>query len=315
MSDHGQPAADPFAHVAHFYDLDLEGFDDDVALYLELVDGLGGLDVLELGCGTGRVAVPLAEAGLRVTGVDLSAAMLARARERAGGLPLRLVEGDMRTLDLAERFGAVLLPLGGLQHMASTGEVVAALTTLARHLAPDGVAVVDIEAPHPDDWLPGPRPLIEHWTRPLRSLEGVEGPEDPEDVDSRDAIGGTVTKLVAVEGRPVEALRLVTYHFDVQRPEGPLRRVTQQFELRVITAGELELAGRLAGLRVAAWYGDYDGAPPREGDERLIAVFRHSAFAEAPEEGSEEAFEEAPEEAVEEAPEEAAALAGDEGDA
>ena len=263
MSDPGEPAADPFAQVARFYDLDLEGFDDDVALYLELA---AGLDVLELGCGTGRVAVPLAEAGLRVTGVDLSPAMLTRARERAEGLPLRLVEGDMRTLDLGERFGAVLLPLGGLQHMTTTREVVAAIETVARHLAPDGQAVVDIEAPHPDDWLPGPRPLIEHWTRavPVVGVPGAGG-----------GLAGSVTKLVAVEGRPVEALRLVTYHFDVQPAEGPLQRVTQQFELRVITAGELELAGRLAGLRVAAWYGDYDGSAPREGDERLIAVFEH----------------------------------------
>ena len=270
MPEHAQPAADPFAQVARFYDLDLEGFDDDVALYLELAAG----GVLELGCGTGRVAVPLAEAGLRVTGVDVSPAMLARARERAEGLPLRFVEGDMRTLDLGERFGAVLLPLGGLQHMATTAEVAAALATVARHLAPDGQAVVDIEAPHPDDWLPGPRPLVEHWTRafvedPASSLAGAAA--------GLGAPSATVTKLVAVEGRPVEALRLVTYHFDVQPAEGPLQRVTQQYALRVITAGELELAGRLAGLRIAAWYGDYDGAPPREGDERLMAIFEHEA--------------------------------------
>ena len=272
MPEHAEPAADPFAQVARFYDLDLEGFDDDVALYLELA-ACG--DVLELGCGTGRVAVPLAAAGLRVTGVDLSTAMLARARERGEGLRLRLVEGDVRTLDLGERFGAVLLPLGGLQHMATIAEVAAALATVARHLAPGGRAVVDVEAPHPDDWLPGPRPLVEHWTRAF-----VEDP-DLSAPGGQAAPSATVTKLVAVEGRPVEALRLVTYHFDVQPAEGPLQRVTQQFALRVITAGELELAGRLVGLRVAAWYGDYDGAPPREGDERLIAVFEHDAAGDA----------------------------------
>ena len=272
MPEHAEPAADPFAQVARFYDLDLAGFDDDVALYLELA---AGGDVIELGCGTGRVAVPLAEAGLRVTGVDLSPAMLARARERAEGLRLRLVEGDVRTLDLGERFGSVLLPLGGLQHMATIAEVAAALATVARHLAPGGRAVVDVEAPHPDDWLPGPRPLIEHWTRAF-----VEDPDSCAP-GGRGAPSATVTKLVAVEGRPVEALRLVTYHFDVQPAEGPLQRVTQQFALRVITAGELELAGRLAGLRVAAWYGDYDGAPPREGDERLIAVFEHDTAGDA----------------------------------
>lgn len=251
---------DPFAPIARFYDLDLEGFDDDLALYMEIA---AGRDVLELGCGTGRVAVPLAASGVRVTGVDLSPAMLALARDRADGLPVRLVEGDMRTLDLGERFGAVFVPLGGLQHMTTAAEVAAALATVARHLAPGGQAVVDVEAPHPDDWLPGPRPVLQHWTRRL--------PPEP------GSPGGTVTKLVAVEGRPVESLREVTYHFDVQPPEGPLQRVTQQFTLRVITAGEIELGARLAGLRVAAWYGDHDGAPPREGDDRLIAVLEHAA--------------------------------------
>ena len=252
--------SDPLARLARFYDLDLEGFDDDLALYLEFA---ASRDVLELGCGTGRVALPLAEAGVRVTGVDLSPRMLDIARGRAEGLPVRLIEGDMRTLDLGERFGAVFVPLGGLQHMATAGEVAAALATVARHLAPDGQAVVDVEAPHPDDWLPGPRPLLQHWTREL--------PPEP------GSPGAVVTKLVAVEGRPVEALREVTYHFDVQPPEAPLQRVTQQFVLRVITAGEIELAARLAGLRVAAWYGDYDGAPPRDGDDRLIAVLGHDA--------------------------------------
>ena len=272
------PASDPFASIARFYDLDLDGFDEDVALYLDLAarPGASGHDanVLELGCGTGRVTAALAEAGLRTVGVDLSPAMLDIARGRVQGLPVRLVEGDMRDLALGERFNTVLIPLGGLQHLVTVDEIAAAFATVAAHLAPGGRAAVDVESPHPDDWLPGPRPLLQHWTRPL----GADGPGEVSGMPS----GVIVTKLVAVEGRPAEALRLVTYHCDVQPPEGPLQRVTQQFPLRVITAGELELAARLARLRVTAWYGDYDGAPVREGDERLIAVFEHDPDGAAP---------------------------------
>ena len=256
------------ALIAPFYDLDLEDFDDDLALYLDLAAPPGArdhdADVLELGCGTGRLCAALADAGLSVVGVDLSPAMLELARARVDDPPVRLIEGDMRELALGERFGSVLIPFGGLQHLETVAEIVAALATVARHLAPGGRAVVDIEAPHPDDWLAGPRPLLEHWTRPLP--DGAGG-----------LAGALVTKLVAIDGRPAESLRLVTYHFDVQPPEGPLQRVTQQFPLRVITAGELELAARLAGLDVAEWYGDYDGAPVREGDERLIAVLEHTS--------------------------------------
>ena len=277
-----QAASDPFASIARFYDLDLDGFDDDVALYLDLAARPGACehdaDVLELGCGTGRVAAALAGAGLRTVGVDLSPAMLHIARGRVHGLPVRLVEGDMRDLALGEHFTTVLIPLGGLQHLVTVDEIVAALATVAAHLAPGGRAAVDVESPHPDDWLPGPRPLLQHWTRPL----SASGPGEVSGVPSGVPSGVIVTKLVAVESRPAEALRLVTYHFDVQSPEGPLQRVTQQFPLRVITAGELELAARLARLRVAAWYGDYDGAPVREGDERLIAVFEHDPDGAAP---------------------------------
>ena len=219
--------------------------------------------MLELGCGTGRVAAHLAAAGFGVVGVDCSTAMLELARARCAGLPVRLVEGDMRCLALGERFGLVLIPLGGLQHLETAAEVAAALASVAAHLAPGGFAAIDVGAPHSDDWLPGQRPLVEHWTRPL-------------------AGEALVTKLVTAEGVPSRSLRLMTWHYDVQPPSGPLRRVTQQFALRVITAGELELAGRLAGLRVAAWYGDHEGAPPRDGDWRLIALLAHEGDGEEP---------------------------------
>ena len=66
------PDGDAWALTAPFYDLDLEGVEDDIVMYREIASRQGKT-VLELGCGTGRVAVPLAESGLTVTGVDLSA--------------------------------------------------------------------------------------------------------------------------------------------------------------------------------------------------------------------------------------------------
>ena len=249
------PADDPFARIAPFYDLDLEGYDDDLTMYRELA-ATRGQSVLELGCGTGRVAASLAEAGFEVVGVDASEAMLDHARERAGGT-LTLMHADMRTLDLARLFEVVLIPLGGLQHMESASDVAATLATVARHVVPGGVAVVDVETAQAEDLMPGPQPLVQHWSRPWR--------------------GGSVTKLVAVEGEPSRGRRRVVWHFDVQPPEGPLRRVSSEFMLRTITAGELELAARLAALAVSQWYGGYQLTPPADGDERLVAVLEHAS--------------------------------------
>ncbi len=183
--------------------------------------------------------------------------MLAVARTRSGRLPVTWVEADMRTVRLRRKFEAVLVPFGGLQHMATADDVAAVLASAARHLARGGVAIVDIEAPHPEDLAPGPQPLVLHWTRPWR--------------------GGQVSKLVAVEGRPSEGIRLVTFHYDVQPAEGPLHRVSHAFVLRVITSGELTLAARLAGLELVAAYGDYGLSPVGDGDDRYIAVFGHAS--------------------------------------
>ncbi len=248
--------SDPFAAVAGFYDLDLDGFDADVALYERLSDA-GWRSVLELGCGTGRVAAALGRAGLAVTGVDVSAAMLNAARERVGGLPVRLVAGDMRTLALGERFDAVIVPLGGLQHLESVDDLVATLGVVAGHLAPEGLAVIDVEAPNADDFTPGTQALVEHWTR-------------------RRDDGAQVTKLVTVDARPAEGMRDVTWHFDVQPPEGALRRVTERFALRTYTAAEIDLAARLAGLAMTGAFGGYDLEPYDDASERLIVTLEHA---------------------------------------
>ncbi len=260
-------ASDPFAELAPFYDLDVAGYDADIELYANLAAEAGRpggrpARVLELGCGTGRVACALASAGHTVTAVDVSAAMLARCRERSAGLPVRVRRGDMRSVRLGERFRLVLVPLGGLEHMPGAREVASALETVERHLAPGGLAVVDVASPQPEDLAPGAQPLVEQWTREIPPAPGERGER--------------VTKLVSLEARPSQGLREVTWHFDVQPPHGALRRVTVRFALRMITAGELELAAALAGLRVTGWYGDYDLTPFGDGAERIVATLSRS---------------------------------------
>jgi ubiquinone/menaquinone biosynthesis C-methylase UbiE len=250
---------DPFEAIAPFYDLDVHEHDEDLPFYRQIVE-MHGSAVLELGCGTGRVAIDLAEAGATVTGIDISGAMLDRARTRAAtsGVEAEWIAADLLTFALGRRFDAVLLPLGTIQHLTSASQIASALERAAAHLSSDGALVVDLEAPHGDDFNPGPLPLMEHWTRAW--------PEG----------GGQVTKLVAVDVAPSEALRYVTWHFDVQPAEGPLTRVSSQFTLRTTTLGEIELAGRLAGLEVVGAYGDYEFGPFEDGDPRLVVVLQHA---------------------------------------
>src|SRR5579862_4565822 len=100
-----------------------------------------GGPVLELACGTGLVALPVAAMGLSVTGVDLCVPMLAHAQAKAerDDVDVRWVEADMRTLALPRRFGFVILTGNAFQALLTLADQQALLATVRRHLAPEGV--------------------------------------------------------------------------------------------------------------------------------------------------------------------------------
>lgn len=162
-----QPVVDYYAQDALstvFYDL-LSQFDPSIAGDLDLYAGLaaGRRTVLELGCGSGRIAQALAERGLLVTGVDLAPAMLDKARQRRRAAPeavarrLRYRLGDMARLDLGAGFDLILAPYFGLAHLPLEAQA-RAFGVIARHLAPGGLAVLHLpvaarmaDAPQPPD--------------------------------------------------------------------------------------------------------------------------------------------------------------------
>ena len=166
-----RPDAATAAALARLYDLDLTDDPGDLDLYLALADRAGG-PILELAVGTGRLAVPLAEAGHLVTGVDLDPAMLDRARRRARRRPpssdrLTLVEADLVGLRLpdAGRFGLAFIALNSLLVLPSRAAQQAALQALADHLAPGGLAVVDIWLPDAEDLARFDGRIILEWPR------------------------------------------------------------------------------------------------------------------------------------------------------
>ena len=125
---------------------------EDVPFYLEEARRFGG-PVLELGVGTGRIAVPVAAAGFDVVGVDLSAGMLEVARESAqlAGVELDLRHGDMRDPPVESEFPLVIAPFRSLLHMETDTDRRAVLRAVHRHLAPKGHFVFDVFAPSPED--------------------------------------------------------------------------------------------------------------------------------------------------------------------
>jgi SAM-dependent methyltransferase len=109
--------------------------------------------VVELACGTGRIAVPVAKAGIAVIGVDASAGMLEVARDyaRADGVELDLRRGDMRDPPVTERVPLVLIPFRSLLHMMTDADRLGALRAARKLLVPGGRLVFDVFAPSRED--------------------------------------------------------------------------------------------------------------------------------------------------------------------
>ncbi len=121
---------------------------DDVPFYRSLHEETPG-DLLELGCGTGRVLLELARAGATVVGVELSAALLeaAAAKAAAENLGVTLALGDLRSFDLGRTFELVLMPFNVLNHLLDDDSLTRALSTIARHMTPTSRLVIDTFQP------------------------------------------------------------------------------------------------------------------------------------------------------------------------
>jgi SAM-dependent methyltransferase len=163
---------------------------EDVPFYVREVKRFGGGPVLELGVGTGRIAVPVAASGAQVTGVDLSAGMLEVARERAAlaGVEIDFRQGDMRDPPVEGEWPIVLIPFRSLLHMETDADRRAALRAVKKHLTPDGRFIFDVFTPSREDieethgkWLEREPGIWERadWYEDTRTLilrvRGAEG--------------------------------------------------------------------------------------------------------------------------------------------
>ncbi len=136
-----------FIHSAKFYD-QINRFDDDLPFYRDACRASRG-PVLELCCGTGRLTVPLARAGIEITGLDRSESMLARAQEKAAcaGVEIEFVCGDVVELDLGRTFGLIFIPFNSLQCVYTLADVKRLFAAVKSHLIPGGHFIFDVFNP------------------------------------------------------------------------------------------------------------------------------------------------------------------------
>ena len=242
---------DEYTSIAELYDYVVPYRErQDVAFFGEAARESGG-PVLEVGCGTGRVLIPTARAGIEITGLDLSPHMLGVCQARLEAEPeqvrarVRLVAGDMRRFELSQSFQLITLPFRPFQHLTTVEDQLACLGCLRRHLAQDGRVILDVFNPS------------------LKALAktnfGEEVSEEPEFSmpDGRKVIRRH--RIVSRdEANQVNYVELIYY---VTHPDGRQERLVQAFPMRYLFRFEAEHLLVRAGFEVEQLYADYDKSP------------------------------------------------------
>jgi SAM-dependent methyltransferase len=236
--------ADLYDHVVPYRER------NDVAFYVDAAQQAGS-PVLELGCGTGRVLIPTARAGVDIVGVDLSSHMLDVCRHRLQQEPaevqqrVRLIQADMRAFELNENFTLATLPFRPFQHLLTVQDQLACLTSIRRHLVDDGALILDLFNPSLDFLV-------------NRAI-GEEFAEEPEFTmpDGRKIVRRH--KTVAQDRfNQIGDFELIYY---VTHPGGRQERLVHAFRMRYLFRFEAEHLLARAGFEVQNLYADYDKNP------------------------------------------------------
>jgi SAM-dependent methyltransferase len=200
---------------------------------------------LELGIGTGRIALPLAARGVRVRGIDLSGAMVARLRAKPGGDAIDVAIGDFATTTVEGTFSLAYLVFNTIMNLTTQEAQVACFRNAARHLAPGGRFVIEVGVPQLQRLPPGER------FRPFHVGSEHVGFDEYE---------------LAEQG-------LVSHHYRI----GSERFEAVAMPFRYVWPAELDLMAQLAGMRLDARWGDWDRQPFTSESTKHVSVWEKPA--------------------------------------
>ena len=246
--------------IGELYDhIRFYGARKDVEFYVARAREAGG-PVLEMACGTGRVLLPTARAGIPITGLDRSSDMLSRCRAKLADESaevrsrVELVEGDMRDFDLEHAFSLVTIPFRGFQHLTSIADQLACLSSARKHIAPGGRLVFDLFNPH------------------FKYLV-ADRTEEKEDTPSTPMPDGRslrrTSRVLSVDFiAQTSSVELIWYVTDASGRE---ERNVQPFEMRWFLAAEVEHLLARAGFRVQL-VGDFDMSPLTNESPEIIVI-------------------------------------------
>jgi len=231
----------------------------DVGFYVDEAKSAAG-SILELGCGTGRILLPIARAGRTIAGLDSSRHMLDRCRAKLAAEPaavrdrVTLHQGGIHDFDLGAKFALIIAPFRVAQHLTTSGDQLRFLAAVGRHLSRTGRLIFDVFNP---------------WFAKMVAADGTEHEDTPlQTLPDGRTLRRTVRVLRVRWVDQVSEIELIYY------VDG--KRYVQAFEMRWFLRAELENLLARAGFRVREMYGDFARGPVVDGCPELVVVAERS---------------------------------------
>lgn len=250
LLDKGLAAEDEsYGGASDLYDQTIQD-DFDISYYIDLAGRVGGT-VLDLGCGTGRILLPLLRAGIKVSGLDNSASMLEIARRKIAraGHNAELFLGDIRNFELPDRYDLILLPYYTMIYMLNDSDRSQVLQSVHRHLRENGVFAFDFDA---GEEIPGE-------SKPWISLQRFS-----------EATGEVLLRTAQMKAihKNLRVINQITH-----RTSGGLGAVSVSAELEAtIAADAMRELLQNCGFEVEGMYSDYQGTPYGGGAECIVVA-------------------------------------------
>lgn len=251
---------------AQLYDDFYALFTEDLPFFVDEAKKVNG-PILEIGCGTGRVLIPLAEAGVQVVGVDLSPAMLEITRRKVSRLSpdiqrnITLIESDMRNLSLDQRFNLIVIPFSTFMFLHSNDDQKMALHQLHKHLSNEGRLIFAISDP-----------VIESISESTKAFSPLMKFLE----FTRSGSGRKVVSWYSQKCDPFRQLQEITFIFDELGDSGTVcQRTYSSLTLRWSYRFEIENLLELCGFEIESIFGDFSRSPFQYGGEQIWVTKRH----------------------------------------
>lgn len=224
---------------------------DDLEFYLDSFPRDKKNKILELCCGTGRLTLPIAQAGYSITGVDMTPSMLEKAKIKAheAGLDIEYIEGDMRNLDLHMRYDIVFIPFNSIHHLYTNEDLIQTLKVVKKHLKKGGIFLMDCYNPNIS--------LI---------AEGEKGFQEIAHYTTSDGRAIQIKQLMRYESK--SQINRIEWHYKVN---GNFDSV-QNLDMRMYFPQELDFYLQSCGFKIRNKFGNFEGDAFQDSSEKQVFI-------------------------------------------